>query len=285
MSGLLVAAWGLILHRGHECFPQEGFGRVASARFGEYLGRWAHEGEDFLPYVVHAAGPHQPVETSRKGLLYERVDRMLSEFSARGQACDLRCLFPEPMIKEMASSHMASALVKQSQSTRAQASQHVAIQRDVDGHVLSVSVPHATWRCGDVAGLLRIMDSLVADVSILHKHWMRVRLVLQGYGVSDDPFTPQAGQFMNAVVKAAPWWMAIASPHDYGLWLSLPMAPEDDVGGDHDESHVFLVRLEIGGLEAGHLLSCSEMLPGKAMDDMCNLLRMESCAYFAHSRS
>lgn len=253
----------------------------SSPRFQQYLARWNEQGENLLVYIFHVDGRHHTFETSRKGDVYKHVDEQLSAFSARGAACDMRILFAEPMLQDMASAHATSAVLQFGRTSVHVHAPHIEVGSGVSGtRRVIVNMPWDVVRSGDPAGLLLTMDRLVANETALQSNWMRMEMRVDGGRARrhDLVLNDQWRRFASKIIAAAPWWSALANPVDYSLWLC--GCKQEDVAEAFDYSSA-LRAFEMSALEASHLLHCSEIESPDKIGEMLSEMGLEVAAYLA----
>ena len=284
MSQIPIAARGGVLYRGLPLDAPAVYSHLDHPRFREYLDRWNGRGENFLLYVVADSGLHYTFETSRISLLTERLDILFSEFAQRKSVCAFK-FFAEPHIHQQltakADMHFAHSLEFSLALYEHQDIRIDKVQSPIYGPVLFATIPREMIEQRDTARFLLFMDSLACDLDAIESNWMQLRLNFSGWDVDLRHFheIPAIKSYMQLVIAATSWWLALVHPSEYVKWfgvLTRPRIVKSKSGrvSFKFKSEVLLPISRMAVYEAVHMLDSSEIEQGATRDDLVTNLRM-----------
>lgn len=90
------------------------------------------------------------------------------------------------------------------------------------GRVVTVEIPKKLVERGEITGVLRTMDVLIATLDDIRKNSSSLMLLFDGYNnKSVEVFEhPEVRKFIRSIVANAPWWLLLAHPESYMTWFS-----------------------------------------------------------------
>lgn len=276
MFEVLNCGRGVLLQRGIAFDLEATLEYLDHPRFAQCLLRWMRSGENFLLYAIAGSGLHFAYETSRRSVILERFDLVLSMFEARLKKVEFQ-IQTDAAMRDVSAAKACAHLGKLFPSDSLDDGVKIySGNHPLFGYIRAVSVPRDVVLKMDVASLLHVFDSSSCSLDELQSNWMQLRFAFEGW--DDDPREifeiPEIRKFLKAVVTAAPWWVGLVHPANYMiLFAAIESIEHCNVNTDMKLTMRFAPNVlenacAIAAVGAAQFLACSEIESWEAVESM-----------------
>jgi hypothetical protein len=248
-----IAARGVVLQRGQNFrekilnVPPE---LLADVRFNDSLDSWMRDSPrgnfEFLVYAQR----YDDREVWLQAIDIDHLERtilprLFGEYHARRE-----CAVLHPIVTSETTERIQEILIHSHPTPPGQIIAPISQRRSstIHGELVLIRIPRKAVDQQESAGILRVMDMLVATAHDAERNAQRVFLVFDGY--DNDPRevfeVEEVRTFLKTVTKFAPWWLHLAYPATYITWFS-SIVPYTNL--TKDPNGVIKVNYVSGGLE------------------------------------